>query len=83
MAVSLQSANKPVINHEKPANKRRRVVVTGIGLVTALGEDPDMFYNNVLQGISGITEIEKFDTSLLPSVSSYRSEIESQLINFL
>ncbi|PPD91448.1 hypothetical protein GOBAR_DD11592 [Gossypium barbadense] len=67
MAVSLQTANKPVIHHEKPANKQRRVVVTGIGLVTALGEDPDVFYNNVLQGISGITEIEKFDTSQLPS----------------
>ncbi|TYH53340.1 hypothetical protein ES332_D09G093800v1 [Gossypium tomentosum] len=67
MAVSLQTANKPVIHHEKPANKKRRVVVTGIGLVTALGEDPDVFYNNVLQGISGITEIEKFDTSQLPS----------------
>ncbi|KAK8279181.1 hypothetical protein V6Z11_D09G093800 [Gossypium hirsutum] len=68
MAVSLQTANKPVIHHEKPANKQRRVVVTGIGLVTALGEDPDVFYNNVLQGISGITEIEKFDTSQLPSI---------------
>ncbi|KAG8483326.1 hypothetical protein CXB51_022532 [Gossypium anomalum] len=69
MAVSLQTANKPVIHQEKPANKRRRVVVTGIGLVTALGEDPDVFYNNVLQGISGITEIEKFDTSQLPSLA--------------
>ncbi|XWS18788.1 hypothetical protein CRYUN_Cryun32bG0074900 [Craigia yunnanensis] len=66
MALSVQPANKP-IPQEKSRGEKRRVVVTGIGLVTALGDDPDIFYNNVLQGISGISKIENFDTSQLPT----------------
>ncbi|XVE88587.1 hypothetical protein DITRI_Ditri19aG0081300 [Diplodiscus trichospermus] len=53
--------------NEKPQGEKRRVVVTGIGIVTALGNDPDIFYNNVLEGVSGISMIENFDTSMLPA----------------
>ena len=70
MALSVQPANKP-ITQEKPQGEKRRVVVTGIGLVTALGDDPDIFYNNVLQGISGISKIENYDTSQLPTVCAF------------
>ncbi|PNW80922.1 hypothetical protein CHLRE_07g335300v5 [Chlamydomonas reinhardtii] len=38
----------------------RRVVVTGMGLVSCLGHDHDEFYNNLLAGKSGITNIEGF-----------------------
>lgn len=41
----------------------RRVVVTGQGVVTSLGHDPDEFYNNLLAGVSGITQIQGFDTT--------------------
>lgn len=37
---------------------KRRVVVTGMGVVTALGHEVDTFYNNLLDGKSGITLIE-------------------------
>ncbi|TYH12441.1 hypothetical protein ES288_A06G067300v1 [Gossypium darwinii] len=40
---------------------QRRVVVTGMGVVTPLGHEPDVFYNNLLEGVSGISEIETFD----------------------
>ena len=70
MALSVQPANKP-ITQEKSRGEKRRVVVTGIGLVTALGDDPDIFYNNVLQGISGISKTENFDTSQLPTVCAF------------
>ncbi|XP_077253004.1 3-oxoacyl-[acyl-carrier-protein] synthase II, chloroplastic-like isoform X5 [Tasmannia lanceolata] len=33
--------------------KQRRVVVTGMGVVTSLGHDPDSFYDNLLEGKSG------------------------------
>lgn len=39
----------------------RRVVVTGMGLVSPLGHEIDEFYNNLLEGKSGITEISTFD----------------------
>jgi 3-oxoacyl-[acyl-carrier-protein] synthase II len=48
--------------------KQRRVVVTGMGVVTPLGHDPNEFYNNLLQGLSGISDIEAFDSSNYPTV---------------
>lgn len=43
----------------------RRVVVTGLGVVSSLGHEPDEFYNNLLAGTSGISLIEGFDASKL------------------
>ncbi|KAG6394755.1 hypothetical protein SASPL_145345 [Salvia splendens] len=51
----------------KPPTKQRRVVVTGMGVETSLGSDPDVFYNNLLNGVSGISEIEAFDCSQFPT----------------
>lgn len=51
-------------------NKPRRVVVTGMGVETPLGHDPHTFYDNLLQGKSGISHIESFDCSAFPTVSS-------------
>lgn len=42
---------------------KRRVVVTGMGCITALGHEPEEFYNNLLQGKSGISNIERWDAS--------------------
>jgi len=41
----------------------RRVVITGQGVVSSVGHDPEEFYNNLLAGKSGISLIESFDTS--------------------
>ncbi|KAL8254550.1 hypothetical protein R6Q59_032771 [Mikania micrantha] len=46
---------------------KKRVVVTGMGLVTPLGQNPDEYYNNLLEGVSGISEIETFDCSNYPT----------------
>ncbi|XP_031092742.1 3-oxoacyl-[acyl-carrier-protein] synthase II, chloroplastic-like [Ipomoea triloba] len=46
---------------------KRRVVVTGVGVVTPIGHDTDLFYNNLLEGVSGISEIEGFDCSKFPT----------------
>lgn len=43
---------------EKP-----RIVVTGLGCVTPLGNDVPTFWNNLISGQSGIGEIEKLDTT--------------------
>lgn len=68
MAVALQPAQE-VTTRRKPPVKERRVVVTGLGVVTSLGHDPDVFYNNLLDGVSGISEIETFDCAEFPTVS--------------
>lgn len=41
----------------------RRVVVTGIGVVTPLGNDITTFWNNIKGGVSGIDRIAAFDTT--------------------
>ena len=39
------------------------VVVTGMGCVSSLGNDPDTLWANLLAGKCGISNIEKMDTS--------------------
>lgn len=67
MAIALHP-ERGAVESKKPDIKQRRVVVTGMGVVTPLGHDPDEFYNNLLQGVSGISEIEAFDCSKYPTV---------------
>lgn len=42
---------------------KRRVVVTGMGAVTPIGNTVKEFWNNVKAGTVGIQEITKFDTT--------------------
>ena len=44
-------------------NGKKRVVITGIGAITALGNDVDEFYEKLLKGESAIKPITKFDCS--------------------
>src|ERR1051325_2772937 len=44
-------------------NNDRRVVITGMGVVTPVGKDLETFWTNLKNGVSGIGRIETFDTS--------------------
>ena len=44
----------------------RRVVVSGIGVVTVIGEGITAFWTNLLRGRSGVTPVTSFDTSRYP-----------------
>jgi len=41
----------------------RRVVVTGLGVVTSLGHDVESTWSNIVDGRSGVSQIDSFDTS--------------------
>jgi 3-oxoacyl-[acyl-carrier-protein] synthase II len=43
----------------------RRVVITGIGIISPNGIGKNEFWNSNIGGVSGISSIEKIDTSQL------------------
>ncbi len=45
---------------------KRRVVITGLGVVTPLGEDLNLFWPRLLAGNCGIRKITRFDCSTYP-----------------
>jgi 3-oxoacyl-[acyl-carrier-protein] synthase II len=54
----------------------RRVVITGLGVVTSLGETVDDLWENLCAGKSGITTIRRWDTG------KYPVKIGGECINF-
>jgi len=48
------------------ASSPPRVVITGLGVVTALGSDVDTFWANVIAGKNGISRVTQFDTTGFP-----------------
>ena len=44
----------------------KRVVVTGMGVLSCVGNDVPTFWNNLINGVCGIDEIVEFPTDLLP-----------------
>src|SRR4051812_42972591 len=45
----------------------RRVVLTGLGLLTPIGLDADRYWDSLSQGKSGVRRIRAFDASALAS----------------
>jgi len=50
--------------------------------VTPLGHEPDVFYNNLLEGVSGISEIENFDCASYPTVDLLQINISYVMASF-
>jgi len=55
----------------------RRVMVTGLGLITALGQEVEAFWRRLLAGESGISRVESFDAS------AYSSRIAGEIKDFV
>lgn len=49
--------------YERPSKPQKRVVVTGVGAVTPLGNTIEESWSAAIQGKSGIAKITKFDTT--------------------
>lgn len=54
----------------------KRVVVTGLGAVTPLGNDVDTTWTNLVNGVSGAATIKKFDAS------NFRTQFGCEVKNF-
>lgn len=46
---------------------KKRVVITGMGVVSCFGNDVDQFYNSLLEGKSGVTTITEFPCDDFPT----------------
>jgi 3-oxoacyl-[acyl-carrier-protein] synthase II len=56
--------------------EKRRVVVTGVGLVTALGTGTEETWNGLCEGRSGVSMISRFDTT------QFSTRIAAEVKNF-
>lgn len=57
-------------------DKKRRVVVTGMGVVSSIGIGLDTFWRNLLAGRSGISRVASFDTK------DFRTHMAGEVKNF-
>jgi len=55
---------------------KRRIVVTGLGLITPVGIGVESSWKNILNGVSGISNITKFDTK------GFKSQVAGEVKNF-
>ena len=54
----------------------KRVVITGMGVISAIGNDVDTFWENAKSGKVGFCEIDRFD------VSNYKVKLAAQINDF-
>lgn len=64
-SITASSTNVSAPKREK--DPKKRVVVTGMGLVSVFGNDVDVYYDKLLSGESGIGLIDRFDASKFPT----------------
>ncbi|KAG2680827.1 hypothetical protein I3843_11G116500 [Carya illinoinensis] len=60
---TIKSMASTVSAPKRETDPKKRVVITGMGLVSVFGSDIDIFYNKLLEGESGINLIDRFDAS--------------------
>ncbi|OAA93079.1 beta-ketoacyl-ACP synthase II [Clostridium coskatii] len=54
----------------------KRVVITGLGAITPVGNDTDTFWNNIKDGVCGIDFIKAFD------VENYKAKVAAEVKGF-
>lgn len=61
---------------KREKDPKKRVVITGMGLVSCFGNDVDVFYDKLLKGHNGVDYIDRFD------VSDYSTKFAAQIKGF-
>ncbi|GMI77744.1 3-ketoacyl-acyl carrier protein synthase I, KETOACYL-ACP SYNTHASE 1 [Hibiscus trionum] len=66
-SMAFAGSSSAVAAPRREKDPKKRVVITGMGLVSALGNDADAFYGNLLSGVSGVGTIDSFDAGEFPT----------------
>lgn len=61
--ISASSVSAP----KREKDPKKRVVITGLGLVSVFGNDVNSYYDKLLAGESGVGPIDRFDASKFPT----------------
>jgi len=61
---------------DKSLTIKRRVVVTGLGVISPIGNSVEEFWNNLKEGVSGIDKLTRFDAS------EFSTKIAGEVKNF-
>ncbi|KAJ8555892.1 hypothetical protein K7X08_013388 [Anisodus acutangulus] len=59
----VRATPSPVSSPKRETDPKKRIIITGMGLVSVFGSDIDNFYNKLIEGQSGISLIDRFDAS--------------------
>jgi len=54
----------------------RRVAVTGMGFITPIGDDEETVWSNMVEGVSGVGPITRFD------ITNFDTKIAAEVKNF-
>ncbi|XP_047069224.1 3-oxoacyl-[acyl-carrier-protein] synthase I, chloroplastic-like [Lolium rigidum] len=65
--VSVRASASSSSAPRRETDPRKRVVITGMGLVSVFGNDVDAYYARLLAGESGVGAIDRFDASGFPT----------------
>ncbi|KAJ7530020.1 hypothetical protein O6H91_15G075300 [Diphasiastrum complanatum] len=75
--VKVRAMASPAVRAPKrEKDPKKRVVITGMGLVSVFGSDVDKYYEKLLEGQSGISYIDRFD------VSKFSTKFAGQIRDF-
>eukprot|EP00249_Psilotum_nudum_P019801 c27423_g1_i2 orf=1041-1742(-) len=69
-------AISPISAPQREKDPNKRVVITGMGLVSCFGNDIDCFYEKLLEGKSAVGPIDRFDAS------TYSTTFAAQIRSF-
>ncbi|KAG6777678.1 hypothetical protein POTOM_017506 [Populus tomentosa] len=64
---SSSTSNSTVSAPKREKDPKKRIVITGMGLVSVFGNEVDAYYDKLLAGESGIGTIDRFDASKFPT----------------
>src|SRR4029077_13169136 len=77
-----RKAASKALSQDEPKGSKRRVVVTGIGLLCGVGNTAPEVWKHLLAGVSGMGPIQSFDTTGFPV--TFAAEVKNfDALNFV